>query len=165
MSRYLVLARLLFLFIAIPLVELVLLLLLADVTNWVFALTLVLLTGVLGAVMAKQQGFAAFFRIRQDLAEGRMPGDAALDAVMVLIASGLLLTPGVFTDVLAITMLIPATRAFHKRWLVRWFKSQFVVQVRGAGGAASRPTQVIDSYVVEGTRKDASNPTSLPNDR
>jgi UPF0716 protein FxsA len=157
----LVLARLLFLFIVIPLIELTLLLLLAEATNWQFTLLLVVVTGGLGALLAKQQGLAAFRRIREDLRQARLPAESVLDAVLILIAATLLLTPGVLTDAFGFTLLIPPLRRRYKNWLLVWLRGRFRIKTRTTGRADGR-TEVIDSYVIEGTQSPAQRDEEPP---
>lgn len=145
-------ARLLFLFIAIPLLELVFLILLTEVTDWRFTILLVLATGTLGAYLAKQQGLIAFRRIREDFARGRLPTAAALDAVMILFAGVMLLTPGVLTDIAGLSLLFPPVRRRYREWLVQWLKSRFPFQPVPSGDG--KPSVVIDSYVVDGNRSE-----------
>jgi UPF0716 protein FxsA len=154
----LVFARLLFLFVAIPLLELVFLILLKEATNWTFTLLVVLATGTLGAYLTRQQGLIAFRRIREDAARGRLPTAAALDAVMILIAGAMLLTPGVLTDIAGLSLLFPPVRRRYKAWLVDWLKSRFRVASPASGGGPI----VIDSYVVESERSDKRDDSSPP---
>jgi UPF0716 protein FxsA len=142
--------RLLLLFIVVPFIELFLLLYLADVTSWQVSLALVIIPGVLGTLLARGQGWRVWSRIRAELGAGRMPTDPLLDAVLIFVAGALLLTPGVLTDLLGITLLIPWTRKYARRWLVEWFKSHFTIQTTGFGSWPSSPnrSEVIDSYVI-----------------
>ena len=158
------LARLLFLFIVVPLIELTLLLLLAEVTTWQFALLLVVVSGGLGALLARQQGLAAFRRIRADLRQTRLPAESVLDAVLILVAAALLLTPGVLTDAFGLSLLIPPIRRRYKAWLLDWLRGRFRIKTRTAGRADGR-TEVIDSYVIEGTQSQAQREGDEPPSR
>lgn len=142
--------RLLLLFILVPFVELVLLLYLADATSWQLTLALVLATGVTGTLLARSQGWRVWSRIREELAAGRMPTEPLLDAVLIFVAGALLLTPGVLTDLLGITLLIPWTRKYFRRRLIEWFKSHFTIQTTGFGSWPPSPgrSEIIDSYVI-----------------
>jgi len=115
------LLRLLLLFTVVPLVELVLLLVVADYTSWQFTLGLVLVTGILGAALARWQGTNCLRRIQNETAAGRIPGDALLDGVMILVAGAVLITPGVLTDLIGFALLIPPLRSVLKGWLRRRF--------------------------------------------
>jgi UPF0716 protein FxsA len=116
------LARLLLLFTIIPIVELAILIPLGDAIGIWPTVALVVTTGVLGAVLAKHQGMAAWRRLQHDLGEGRMPGDSLLDGLAVLIAGAFLVTPGVLTDVAGMFLLIPPLRRPLKLYLKKRFK-------------------------------------------
>jgi len=87
-------ARLALLFVVVPFVELALLMLLADATDWKVSFALVVATGVAGAWLVKHQRWRVLRRIREELAAGRVPAGALMDGAMVLVAGTLLLTPG-----------------------------------------------------------------------
>jgi len=146
-----VLARLFFLFVVVPLVELALLLVLAEWISWERTLLLVLLTGAVGIWLARTQGLRTYWRIRNDLAQGRVPADSLLDAVMILVAGALLLTPGVLTDALGLSLLLPTCRRSYRAWLVRRFKSSFTVHYQGFPPAHpdEQASKIIDSHIVE----------------
>jgi UPF0716 protein FxsA len=124
-------ARLALLFVVVPLVELALLMLLADATDWKLSLALVIVTGVAGAWLVKSQGWRVTRRIREELAAGRVPTGALVDGALVLVAGTLLLTPGVLTDLVAIGLLVPVTRTLAKRRLARWFLANFKLELAG----------------------------------
>ncbi len=110
---------LLLLFVVVPIVELGLLL---RVGEWLGAgntLALIILTGVVGATLAKLQGARVLGLMQRDLAEGRMPAPYILDGLMVLVAGVLLVTPGLLTDGVGFLLLVPACRAAVKEWLRR----------------------------------------------
>ena len=146
-------AWLFLLLIVTPLIELALLLTLADYTSPWFTLAFVILTGVLGAVLLRYQGLFAWRNVQRDLREGRMPTDSLLDGVMIIVAAVLLITPGVLTDLFGITLLIPPCRRFYRWLLSRWFKARFKVHTTGQSPASGR-SQVIDSYVIEQAPRD-----------
>jgi UPF0716 protein FxsA len=107
--------RLLLLFTIVPLVELVILLILADATTWWFTIGLVLVTGIIGASLARWQGFRTVRRIQDDLRRKRIPADALLDGLLILIAGALLVTPGILTDIAGFLLLTPPFRSVLKR--------------------------------------------------
>jgi len=142
--------KLLLLFVTVPLVELFLLL----VISWYFlgplaTFGLVLITGIVGAWLAQWQGTRALTRIREDLSGGRMPTDAVTDAVLIFVAGAFLMTPGILTDLLGFTLLVPAGRTLVKYYLMRWFKRHFHVETVGPRQSAEPGDRIIDSYVVE----------------
>ena len=145
------LLKLLSLFILVPLVELALLLYLADASSWQFTLLLVITTGVIGTLLAREQGWRTWTRIREELAAGRMPADSLLDGVLIFVAGALLLTPGILTDLFGISLLVPVCRDYYRRRLVAWFKSRFTIQTSGIGSwpPPQGRSEVIDSFVVD----------------
>lgn len=106
--------RLILLFTITPIVELFLLLKLADVTSVWTTVGIVLVTGIVGAYLAKGQGRLILTKIRMELNEGRMPGDQLINGLCVLVGGALLLTPGIITDILGFSLVIPGTREMFK---------------------------------------------------
>lgn len=106
--------RLILLFTITPIVELFLLLELSKITSVWTTIGIVLVTGIVGASLAKNQGRLIITKIRVELNEGRMPGDQLINGLCVLIGGALLLTPGIVTDILGFSLVIPGTREIFK---------------------------------------------------
>ncbi len=102
--------RLFLLFSLVPLIELFILLRIGAVIGSINTILLVIFTGIAGAYLAQNEGIRTFHKIRDMMAQGRMPGDVLLDALLILIAGFVLLTPGIMTDLLGLLLLFPATR-------------------------------------------------------
>jgi UPF0716 protein FxsA len=62
-----------------------------------------------------------------------MPGDSLVDGLMILVAGVMLITPGVLTDLLGFSLLIPPVRAVLKRLVVARFKHRIVVSGFSSG--------------------------------
>lgn len=107
--------RLLLLFTVVPLVELFLLVKLGTVIGVGPTVLIVLLTGFLGAVLARWQGLGVVRRLSKDLADGKLPADALIDGLLILIAGAVLLTPGLLTDVFGFFLLLPVGRRMVRR--------------------------------------------------
>jgi UPF0716 protein FxsA len=147
-------ARLVILFTVFPLIELTLLILLGKYTSVWIAVGFVLVTGLIGASLLRWQGLQAWRKVQAELRAGQMPTTSLLDGFLILLASVLLISPGVLTDLVGITLLIPAFRKFYAALLLWYFQIRFASSFRGAGfdgdALAPRPrTEVIDSYVVD----------------
>jgi len=117
------LPRLLFLFLAVPIVEMILLIEIGRRIGLVATLGIVILTGIVGAMLARAEGLEVFRRIQNDLSEGRLPGDPLLDGVFVLAGGLLLLTPGLLTDLVGFAVLLPFTRVPIRRAVIRRLRS------------------------------------------
>ena len=152
------LARLLLLFIVVPLLELTLLLLLAEWTSAWVALLIVIITGVAGTLLVRAQGFRTYARLQQQLAQGQMPTETLIDALFIFVAGALLLTPGMLTDAFGFSLLIPACRHAYRRLAVRWFRSRFDVQATAAGFTIEDPprSRVVQSFVLPRKAEDAT---------
>lgn len=139
------LARLFLLLTILPLIELALLLLMGKYTGVSFTLAFVIVTALVGAVLLRYQGFQTLRNIQRDLQQRQLPTDSLLDGLFIFIAAILLILPGVTTDIVGLTILIPPLRQLYKTWLIRWFKARFKLQ----GFAPPGRTQVIDSHIVD----------------
>jgi UPF0716 protein FxsA len=111
--------RLALLFLLVPILELVLLIKLGQVVGLWPTLGLVLFTGFAGAALARAEGFRVLLSVQRELAAGRLPSRALLDGISVLVGAALLLTPGVLTDVAGFLLLLPPTRRWVQRRVLR----------------------------------------------
>ena len=108
-------------FTLIPVIELYLLINLGSVIGGFNTVLLVILTGFAGAWLARMEGLNTMFKVRQNLNQGIMPAEELLDALIILIAGLVLITPGLITDVLGLMLLWPYTRNRFKRFLRKKF--------------------------------------------
>ena len=113
-------------FTIIPIIEIYLLIEIGSMFGALTAVTLVILTGFLGAFLARMQGLQTLYRIQKRLREGRMPSGELLDALLIVIAGLVLLTPGFLTDSAGFLLLIPATRNSIKYWLRRQIELRYM---------------------------------------
>ncbi len=143
------LARLFALIILLPLVELALLLALGKYVGIEFTLGFVVLSGILGVAVLRFQSWQTWRSVQQSLAQGELPAESLADRLMLLLAGVLLIAPGVLTDIVGLTLLVPVCRRFYRHWLMAWFRRRVEVRFGKAGSLrdAGRP-EVIDSYVV-----------------
>ena len=144
--------QLFLLFTLMPLIELWLLFKLSGVFGFWTTISVVLLTGMLGASLARWQGWQAMHRIRSQMSQGMLPADALGDGVMILVAGVLLITPGVITDVVGLGLLIPPVRFVMRKLVQRWFAKNVRVQTSFTTNA---PGFRQDENVVEGRVVDA----------
>ncbi len=81
----------------------------------------VILTGIVGAGLARWQGAETMFRIRQSINQGITPAEEMIDAALIFVAGMVLLTPGFLTDTIGILLLWPYSRKHFKIFLRRKF--------------------------------------------
>jgi len=130
---------------AIPIVEIAVM---VQVAQWIgtgqmFALLISI--SVVGVWIVKRQGIGVLRRIRAELDAGRIPGAHLVDGGLVLFAGMLLVIPGFVTDAIGLVLLLPPVRALMRRRLGRRFR----VQVAGAG-PRTQPRRGDDAIDVEG---------------
>ncbi|UFT98010.1 membrane protein FxsA [Radiobacillus kanasensis] len=82
---------------------------------WVVCL--IILTGVIGAWLAKQQGTEALNRARQSINVGQVPHEQIIDGICILLGAAFLVTPGFITDTIGFLLLIPVSRRPIKLWM------------------------------------------------
>ncbi len=111
--------RLFLVFTCVPLVELYILIKIGSLIGAVNTILLVLFTGVLGAWLAQREGLRTLGTIQSMMARGEMPADSLLEALMILVAGFLLITPGILTDMLGFLLLLPVSRRPLRRWIRR----------------------------------------------
>jgi UPF0716 protein FxsA len=114
--------KLFLLFTIVPIVDLWLLLRIGGRIGFVPAVALVVLTGLVGAALAKAEGARVLGAWRRALAEGRMPEEGVLSGALVLAGGVLLVTPGVLTDLAGLALLFPPTRRVAADALRRWVR-------------------------------------------
>jgi UPF0716 protein FxsA len=146
-------ARLFLLFTLWPIIELAMLLYVADSIGGWNTFAIVIGTGLLGAWLVRREGWRAWERIQRDLRAGRMPADAMTDGLMVFAGGILLITPGVLSDLLGVCLIFPPTRAvlrylFLRRWQVRG-ASAFRGSSRPFDGQQIQHDQIIDVRVID----------------
>ncbi len=116
-------------FTIIPVIEIYFLIKIGALFGAWTTVLIVISTGILGAYLARMQGFRTMFKVRDSLNRGIMPAGELVDALLIVIAGVVLLTPGFLTDIIGFFLLIPATRSLFKKWLLGRFEH---VHVQGA---------------------------------
>ena len=122
-----------FLFIVVPLAEIVVLVEVGSFVGVAGTLGLVVMTALAGALMVRQQGLASVRQIHTALSRGELPARAFYHAGFLLLAGALLLTPGFLTDTLGFLCLMPPVREQLGQWLIRhWLEA--VTTGQGSAG-------------------------------
>lgn len=112
------------LIILIPAAEIGVLLLSGNTIGVWPTIALMILTGVIGAYLAKKEGLATIRKVQEQLSYGQIPGDALLDGICILVGGTLLLTPGFLSDITGFFMLFPPTRKVCKVFITRYFRKR-----------------------------------------
>lgn len=158
------------LFIVVPIAELAVII---QVGGWIGlwpTLALLVADSVLGAVLMRSQGRAAWRRFNLTVAEGRIPAREVIDGILVIFGGALLLTPGFITDIVGILLLLPPTRALLRALLARRFVAQMTATMtrgplRGGGPGGRGPTagrRPGEDFDVEGTASEVDQERLRP---
>ncbi|MBO6849520.1 MAG: FxsA family protein [Marinobacter sp.] len=119
----------LFLFIIMPIAEMVVLIKVGGVIGVLNTVGLVLLTAVVGAWLLRQQGLATLLRANQRLNSGELPAKEVAEGLILAVGGALLLTPGFITDTIGFLCLLPGTR--------HWFVAQAMKRLVMSGQSSS----------------------------
>lgn len=119
----------LFLFIALPIIELVVLIEVGSAIGALNTIGLVLLTAIIGAALLKKQGLATLTRANQRINSGEIPAREMAEGLILAFGGALLLTPGFITDAVGFLCLLPGSR----HWLVSQAMKRMVVQGQSSG--------------------------------
>jgi len=146
-------ARLFLLFVTIPVIELFIFLVIGQRIGIPMTLGIILFTGFLGAYLAKSQGLKALARYQESLSRGRLPHEAIIESLLILIAGVLLLTPGFLTDSIGFALLVPSVRTFIRGMIEKSLKERLTVAGRDLGAPARGKSEAqvitVDAEVVE----------------
>ena len=128
---------LLALFIGIPIAEIATFIKVGNIIGLWPTLATIILTAVVGVSLIRHQGLKTLAEAQRATQEGRMPIDAVVDGVFLLIAALLLLTPGFITDGVGFLLLWPPLRLSLAKWLWARLKATGDIHVTRGGRANS----------------------------
>ena len=179
------------LFIAVPLVEMLLLFEVSDQIGGLPTLGLVVATAVIGVQVLKQQGIATLTRANARLSSGELPAQEIIEGMLLAAAGALLLTPGFITDTLGFVFLTgPLRRLIASKLLrsglvraaggshadfakgfgasfgsgFRDARSGFGAEVKG-GAQGSRGGDIIEGELVVELSDERNNPSNEPGEQ
>lgn len=141
-------ARLLLLFILLPLADLVLIWMLL---RWDVAITVlwIITSGLIGAWYVRRQGIQVMDELKQTLNQNQLPTNLLVEGGIVLVAGGLLITPGLLTDFLGFSMLVKPSRRWYGRQILAWLKKKVKISTSGfTMGGSMHPDDILDAEVV-----------------
>lgn len=113
------------LFIALPILELLVIIEIAQGIGVAPTLALLLATAIAGAILVRSQGRMAWRRFNEALGTGRVPARETADGAMVIVGGALLVTPGFVTDIVGLGLLLPPGRALVRRGLGTMARRRF----------------------------------------
>jgi len=143
---------LLALFVAVPLVEIYVIIQVGQAIGAWWTILLLVLDSIFGTWLIRHEGSRAWEALRVALDSGRMPARELADGALILIGGTLMLAPGFVTDAFGVLMILPFTRPAFRRALTGVVTSRLVVAGIGPipPGGASRPGPGPGGPVVRG---------------
>ncbi len=147
------------LFVVVPIAEISVLIQVGQVLGALPTILLLVLSGILGSYLLKQQGSKAWSALQTTLASHQMPARELADGALIVVGGTLLLTPGFITDAVGLFCILPFTRPLARRGLTRVVSARLLggpvtgasgrkAPTRGRTGAQPRPGT--DESVVRG---------------
>ncbi len=94
----------------IPLVDALLLVVVADFLGWMATVLLVVLTALLGTLLVRAEGRHTLRKLSRKVQRGEVPTDELIDGGLLIAAGAFLLTPGLVTDAVGFLLAVPVTR-------------------------------------------------------
>jgi UPF0716 protein FxsA len=132
-------------FIAVPIIEIWILLRVGGAIGGGTTILIVIFTAVLGAYLVRQQGFATLTAVQKQMDAGRVPAMEMAEGLALLVAGAVLLTPGFVTDAFGFLLLTPPIR----RAVIHWFLNRQHFTVHTSNQRMRTPTP--------GPRRDSSD--------
>lgn len=148
--------RLLLIVLFVPMLELLLLLEVTRLTSLPVTIGLVIVTGFTGMSLVRWQGLNVWREIRRQLAVGESPSRQIAHGALILLAGAFLITPGLLTDTVGFSLLIPGIRD----WIVR----QLQARIWNSASASVRNHVWVSGMDSDAFVHGAANDGPMPND-
>ena len=146
--------------LAVPLIELWLIVQVADRVGLLETVGLLILVAFAGTWLLLREGRLTYANLRAAMARGEMPTNELIDGAILIVGGALLLTPGFFTDIVGLVLLVPVSRRPVKRLFRKLFSWWFVARFGRAGVAGK---VVYETSAKRVRRRDAAtDPTQTP---
>jgi UPF0716 protein FxsA len=147
-------------FVAVPIVEIYVLIQVGQVIGPWWTILLLIADSILGTWLIRREGGRAWRALRAALDSGRMPASELADGALILIGGTLMLTPGFVTDGFGILLILPFTRPVFRRLLAGIVTRRLVVLSTGPG-QTTRPGPRSQRTVVQGEVVDDDPPPTV----
>ena len=125
-------------FIAVPVIEIYVIIQIGQVIGAWWTILLLIADSIFGTWLVKREGSRAWRALTAALEERRMPARELADGVLILVGGTLMLTPGFVTDIFGILCILPMTRPLGRRVLAGVI-SRRLVGVSFPTGPRSQP--------------------------
>lgn len=152
--------RLFLLFTVVPALELWLLIKIGSIIGSAETIFLIILTGAIGANLARNQGLQVLQELNQAMQEGRSPARKVAEGLLVLGGGLLLITPGICTDIVGFSVMIPPFRAALAQVLQNILLSRVKMNTMQQMGGFPPPPQNTTEEIPNPTPEKKKKPNS-----
>ena len=152
------------LFLIIPIIEIFFLIKVGETIGAWPTIFLVVLTAVIGAGLLRQQGISTLARFQQNMGQGKLPAQEMIEGILLAVGGALLMTPGFVTDTLGFLCLLPFSRQFIAKAVMKHSAIQMKAQM---GGFTQNAQWQQDGNIYEGEYSEVDeNPSVIsPSDK
>ena len=138
-------------FFSIPIVEMYLLIEVAERIEALPTILLVMLTAVLGVSLIRQQGLSTLTKGIRRLNQAEIPAAEIIEGVLLAVAGAFLITPGFLTDFIGFMIIIPIIRRIIALMLLKRMAARADFRTNGHEfGGGSDKTRDTSGSVIEG---------------
>jgi UPF0716 protein FxsA len=129
----------LLLLVALPLLEIAVLIKVGGMIGVWATLAIIVGTFILGTTVVRQQGLGVARRMMERVRAGEPPAEPMVEGMLLMVAGGCLIAPGLILDCLGLLLLIPPLRQAVARWMLwRGMITGMVVRTRSARARSTR---------------------------
>lgn len=139
------------LFLVIPIVEIFFLIKVGELMGAWPTIFLVVLTAVIGAGLLRQQGLSILTRFQNNMGQGKLPAQEMVEGIILAVGGALLMTPGFVTDTIGFLCLLPLSRGFIAKNIIKRSSIQMKAQMDGVsqGRYKQQGDDIIDAEYTE----------------
>ena len=138
---------LLFVFILVPIVEMIVLIKVGGAIGALSTVALVFLTAAIGLALLRRQGPSTLARAQEKMQSGALPAKEMVEGIFLAVGGALLLTPGFITDALGFCCLIPGIRHVIIAWGISHIRFS---NIQAASSYKSGPSDSQHGNTIEG---------------
>lgn len=147
--------------LGVPLIELYVIIQVAQGLGTPETILLLIAVSVVGAWMVRRSGLGVLAQVRERLSRGELPARELVDGLLIVVAGALMLTPGFVTDAVGLMLLFMPTRLIVRSLLVRYFSRKASV----AGWTTNSGTGFGFGYTAGGGPRRTNSPGGFSSSR
>jgi UPF0716 protein FxsA len=116
------LGRLPALVVAVPLLDILLLIAIGKKIGYPEIIFIVIGVGIIGIIIAVKEGFIVLREVKDEFYKGNLPTSELMDGLLVLIGAAMFIMPGLISDIIGLLCLIPKSKSYMKKTAYKYFR-------------------------------------------